>query len=101
MFFFFFFQAEDGIRDLTVTGVQTCALPISNAGGLVGNGCVGHGASPGTSLRPTGRSSIGHTGRPLTRSKTNAQPCFVSCTTASMRLPSTVIVTRLGAEAGS
>src|SRR5690349_15713730 len=26
--FFFFFQAEDGIRDLYVTGVQTCALPI-------------------------------------------------------------------------
>src|SRR5207245_8293585 len=26
---FFFFQAEDGIRDATVTGVQTCALPIS------------------------------------------------------------------------
>src|SRR6266568_8434944 len=26
--FFFFFQAEDGIRDGTVTGVQTCALPI-------------------------------------------------------------------------
>src|SRR5258708_6908408 len=28
-FFFFFFQAEDGIRDDLVTGVQTCALPIS------------------------------------------------------------------------
>ena len=27
--FFFFFQAEDGIRDRLVTGVQTCALPIS------------------------------------------------------------------------
>src|SRR5207248_8726022 len=27
--YFFFFQAEDGIRDRTVTGVQTCALPIS------------------------------------------------------------------------
>src|SRR5437667_3609472 len=27
--FFFFFQAEDGIRDRDVTGVQTCALPIS------------------------------------------------------------------------
>src|SRR5690606_40230524 len=27
--FFFFFQAEDGIRDFHVTGVQTCALPIS------------------------------------------------------------------------
>src|SRR5215204_5918838 len=30
MFFFFFFQAEDGIRDHCVTGVQTCALPISH-----------------------------------------------------------------------
>src|SRR2546422_3675406 len=28
---FFFFQAEDGIRDVAVTGVQTCALPISSA----------------------------------------------------------------------
>src|SRR2546422_8535169 len=27
-FIFFFFQAEDGIRDVAVTGVQTCALPI-------------------------------------------------------------------------
>src|SRR3989441_872836 len=31
-FFFFFFQAEDGIRDKLVTGVQTCALPISGRG---------------------------------------------------------------------
>src|SRR2546425_8277947 len=30
---FFFFQAEDGIRDKLVTGVQTCALPISRAAG--------------------------------------------------------------------
>src|SRR5256885_2404048 len=29
IYFFFFFQAEDGIRDYKVTGVQTCALPIS------------------------------------------------------------------------
>src|SRR5256886_12090390 len=29
--FVFFFQAEDGIRDLTVTGVQTCALPICSS----------------------------------------------------------------------
>src|SRR2546430_11017107 len=35
---FFFFQAEDGIRDLTVTGVQTCALPIWRAGDG-GGGC--------------------------------------------------------------
>src|SRR6266542_6785903 len=32
LFMFFFFQAEDGIRDATVTGVQTCALPISHVG---------------------------------------------------------------------
>src|SRR5204862_2139002 len=31
LWFVFFFQAEDGIRGLYVTGVQTCALPISSA----------------------------------------------------------------------
>src|SRR5947207_6194598 len=35
-FFFFFFQAEDGIRDHCVTGVQTCALPISSTSMLIG-----------------------------------------------------------------
>src|SRR5256886_9163672 len=35
---FFFFQAEDGIRDLTVTGVQTCALPICRVAALRGGG---------------------------------------------------------------
>src|SRR2546430_4348509 len=35
---FFFFQAEDGIRDLTVTGVQTCALPIFAAAQRVESG---------------------------------------------------------------
>src|SRR2546421_1630356 len=34
--YFFFFQAEDGIRDLIVTGVQTCALPIYS---YVADGC--------------------------------------------------------------
>src|SRR3989454_5559819 len=32
VFYFFFFQAEDGIRDYKVTGVRTCALPISVTG---------------------------------------------------------------------
>ena len=32
--FFFFFQAEDGIRDIGVTGVQTCALPICEVKGI-------------------------------------------------------------------
>src|SRR6266481_8863087 len=47
IFFFFFFQAEDGIRDGTVTGVQTCALPISLRG----------------ALRLDGRASGSHAGR--------------------------------------
>src|SRR5438093_12566486 len=34
-FFFFFFQAEDGIRDWSVTGVQTCALPIAKEGNAI------------------------------------------------------------------
>src|SRR2546421_9337171 len=59
--FFFFFQAEDGIRDLIVTGVQTCALPISTRAGSrltvpwnrrslcsgAGGGDVGPGRGPG------------------------------------------------------
>src|SRR5205807_5523630 len=50
--FFFFFQAEDGIRDYKVTGVQTCALPIfSPAPGQQRDGrrsraCAGRGAPP-------------------------------------------------------
>src|SRR5699024_12066856 len=35
MIFFFFFQAEDGIRDRNVTGVQTCALPIYHQGSAI------------------------------------------------------------------
>src|SRR2546422_1473865 len=38
---FFFFQAEDGIRDVAVTGVQTCALPIWTMDGLSGTGVGG------------------------------------------------------------
>src|SRR2546421_9577435 len=42
---FFFFQAEDGIRDLIVTGVQTCALPISLLYGIVGASAAGSRSS--------------------------------------------------------
>src|SRR3712207_4882087 len=40
IFFFFFFQAEDGIRDIGVTGVQTCALPISGVPWLFWSGMI-------------------------------------------------------------
>src|SRR3982750_5024712 len=55
--FFFFFQAEDGIRDLIVTGVQTCALPISS--GARGRGsssrCRRAGRCTGGRRRPRDR----------------------------------------------
>src|SRR5690606_40746150 len=41
-FFFFFFQAEDGIRDFHVTGVQTCALPISRSSCFSGSSARPH-----------------------------------------------------------
>src|SRR2546430_6876309 len=57
-YFVFFFQAEDGIRDLTVTGVQTCALPIYSAieidgsnDSFVGVGKKRHRASDKSILR--------------------------------------------------
>src|SRR5689334_24471439 len=52
LYIFFFFQAEDGIRDGTVTGVQTCALPISNANGPGSSGFGG-------SVRPRSSSVLG------------------------------------------
>src|SRR5256886_3013991 len=54
----FFFQAEDGIRDLTVTGVQTCALPISRrpAGHRARRGVPGRRPStPRRARCPAGR----------------------------------------------
>src|SRR5688572_32124201 len=54
---FFFFQAEDGIRDLTVTGVQTCAIPISDRhpraglGDLARQGQVDLGEGEGPAVR--------------------------------------------------
>src|SRR2546430_5932580 len=49
----FFFQAEDGIRDLTVTGVQTCALPISNLR-VIAEFCAWHGSCTEDGSRPNG-----------------------------------------------
>src|SRR2546430_2812792 len=59
---FFFFQAEDGIRDLTVTGVQTCALPISRADAVPAVGGGAHsGGARGTSLvRERRRAGLPH-----------------------------------------
>src|SRR2546422_4994715 len=50
MSIFFFFQAEDGIRDVAVTGVQTCALPISFGGRAVGDDLPKYINSPETPI---------------------------------------------------
>src|SRR5712691_6800705 len=58
----FFFQAEDGIRDLTVTGVQTCALPISSLNATAP--CAGPGpAAPAQAPRKIARTASLHTDR--------------------------------------
>src|SRR2546422_2507026 len=49
IFYFFFFQAEDGIRDVAVTGVQTCALPISRRSPAR---AALRGRTPGARARP-------------------------------------------------
>src|SRR3712207_6874716 len=79
--FFFFFQAEDGIRDIGVTGVQTCALPISilHLPGEMTPGQFGPTRRVGLSARysltltmsKTGMPSVIHTtrGTPASRSE--------------------------------
>src|SRR5438874_9765374 len=65
----FFFQAEDGIRDLYVTGVQTCALPISarDAAGNVATGSfsvtVRDATSPAGTIVLNGRSEERRVGK--------------------------------------
>src|SRR3989449_4561976 len=58
LFIFFFFQAEDGIRDVAVTGVQTCALPISTcprrAPGRAGRAARGSRGGQPRRRRPAG-----------------------------------------------
>src|SRR5438128_11112061 len=55
----FFFQAEDGIRAATVTGVQTCALPISSSCTCCGACCT----RPGASVPPWTRSEERRVGK--------------------------------------
>src|SRR5437867_5387229 len=60
---FFFFQAEDGIRDRTVTGVQTCALPIYGEGRQAAEGepATAHRSAH---LRSAGRGGAVRVGQP-------------------------------------
>src|SRR5439155_5140296 len=76
---FFFFQAEDGIRDGHVTGVQTCALPISMASCCSGVGSAGGFARRSQLVRFT----------PAAPGPSNSRTTFPSLSsTAILTLPS-------------
>src|SRR5690606_40762879 len=66
----FFFQAEDGIRDFHVTGVQTCALPISPA-------------RPGVATRPAATSGLGGGAEPGTAPARGSSPSPVELRSGS------------------
>ena len=89
---------NSGVKSIRSSAVTPC---WSNAGGFVGNGWVGDVRSPGTVDCGTGRSSIGHTGSPVARSKTYVNACLLTIATASIARPSTVMSTRFGADAKS
>src|SRR2546426_5153977 len=59
LLFFFFFQAEDGIRDYKVTGVQTCALPISASSSIDEGSAMGKHRPAPNGRGPAGKTSAG------------------------------------------
>src|SRR5438552_5774745 len=77
-FFFFFFQAEDGIRDDLVTGVQTCALPISSPR-------PSRGATRAATGRPRRRTKRRRRPRPSPRPTTTSSPSCSAAAAASRR----------------
>src|SRR5205085_4771497 len=82
----FFFRAEDGIRDLTVTGVQTCALPILRFFPIGSRGSVWR-SSPFPSWRRSSRrrAAAAATARATTSSTRRTTPCCPQIGRASCR----------------
>src|SRR5207248_4386534 len=74
----FFFQAEDGIRDRTVTGVQTCALPIC----LPSAPCAGRRAAPSRGNRSLPASPSGASVRASSRAPPTARDGGRACSKA-------------------
>src|SRR3712207_7800654 len=83
VYFFFFFQAEDGIRDIGVTGVQTCALPISAKGEDGGSeapiASSGRSGCPRSWARSWARSSIRRTTRTCSSSRSEERRVGKEC----------------------
>ena len=79
-------QRSQGVKPQASSSVTG---PIGTSGaGFTGKGCVFASHSPGRApVCGTGRSSIGKSGLPVRRSKTNTKPCLVFCTTAGTSAP--------------
>ena len=84
---------SSGVRSMTSSSVRPSGF---SGAGQVGNGCVGASCSPGTMDDGTSRSSIGHTGSPVSRLKAKVMPCFVVWMAIGTSCPSTVTSTRIG-----
>ena len=86
---------NSGVKSISSSTVIACR---AYAGGFVGNGCVGEYHSPGTSPCGAARSSIGHTGWPVTRSNTYRNDSLLGNATALIAFPFTTISASSGAE---
>src|ERR1041385_8251804 len=78
-FFFFFFKGEDGIRDVAVTGVQTCALPITTRDRRLRPARprrrrLPHGKEMGLHRRHTGDAALRHFKRRRGRARQQERP---------------------------
>src|SRR6267378_6437121 len=97
----FFFQAEDGIRDLYVNGVQTCALPISTIRVVAAAGAAAAGAGNGSNSSPTrslSRSSkVTRPAVPPNSSSTTAKCCPPRCI-SSIRSAARVVAGTVNGE---
>src|SRR5256885_12282687 len=71
--YFFFFQAEDGIRDYKVTGVQTCALPICSSRPVMD--CVRRRSPPKARACPPPANSVAGTPRDRSEERRVGKEC--------------------------
>src|SRR5262249_57876106 len=93
----FFFQAEDGIRDWSVTGVQTCALPISTATVLAPfSGKTDQGGPSG----PTGSSSKSTASTVVAATAAAAAPAHRAKTASACRVDRKSVVEGKGVDVG-
>src|SRR5256886_14772346 len=94
--FLFFFQAEDGIRDLTVTGVQTCALPILHSWNFA-DGSTSTAANPSHTYASAGTYSVSETVYDSVNNRSSTKTVSITVTAST----SSQLIVNGGFETGS